>query len=257
MPTTLPASDAAEVERLLRAGEFSGYQRITLPDGRVIPGTDRSPTADLIYPADLTGQSVLDVGCYYGFFLHEAIRRGAARAVGIEADPERCRIAGTLARLWDGKVEVHGGRLEEVPLVEKFDVVLFLNVLHHVRDPLAVVRRLAAHCRGTLVIEFRQPHDPQCVRECFHPHTSVGPRRSLPARLWYGALTAVEARVAEWVAGRMPLVGVGAVEYHRTWFFSRAAFRNAFQAHNGLFESVEFRDSLTRGQALAFCRCRP
>ncbi|HEX6106962.1 MAG TPA: methyltransferase domain-containing protein [Gemmatimonadales bacterium] len=252
----MPGSDPAGVERLLRTGKFSGYQRITLPDGRVIPGADRLPAADLIYGADLAGKSVLDVGCYYGFFLHEAIRRGAARAVGIEADPERYRIASTLAPLWDGKVEIHEGLLEEVPLDEKFDVVLFLNVLHHVRDPLAVVRRLAALCRGTLVIEFRQPHDPQFVRECFHPHTSVGPRRSLPARLWYGALAAVEARVAEWVAGRMPLVGVGAVEYHRTWFFSRAAFRNAFQVHNGLFERVEFRDSLSRGQALAFCRCQ-
>lgn len=246
-----------DLDRFLRSTTFSGYQRIPLPDGRVIPGTDRSPAADLVYGSDLGGRTVLDVGCYYGFFLHEAIRRGASRAVGIEADPERARIASTLAPLWGGKIEIHQATLEEAPLRERFDVVLLLNVLHHVRDPVAVMRRLASLCRGTVVVEFRQLHDPQFVRECFHPGASAGAARSLPARLLARSLQPVETRLMQWLAGRLPLVGVGPVEYHRSFFFSRAGFRNAFQVHNRLFESVEFRDSLTRGQALAFCRVRP
>jgi SAM-dependent methyltransferase len=244
-----------ELERFLRETEFSGYQRITLPDGRVIGGTDRSPVADLIFAADLQGKSVLDVGCYYGFFLHEAIRRGARRAVGIEADPERYRIASTLAGLWEGKIEVHQGLLEEVRLDEQFDVVLMLNVLHHVRDPVPVMRRLAALCRGTVIVEFRQLHDPQFVRDCLQPGRSVEPRLPRRARLANGALVAFHARLLEWLTRSMPLVGVGGVEYHRSFYFSRAGFRNMFQVHNRLFERVEFRKSLTRGQALALCRC--
>src|SRR4051812_5301551 len=66
--------------------ELSGYQRLVLPGGQVVPGVDRSDVADRVFPADLTGRSVLDVGCYYGYFLHEAARRGARRAVGVEPD---------------------------------------------------------------------------------------------------------------------------------------------------------------------------
>ncbi len=245
------------VDRLLAETKFSGYQRITLPSGRVIPGTDRSPTARLVYPADLTGKSVLDVGCYYGFFLHEAIRRGARRAAGIEADPERFRIASTLATLWNGKVDVFEGLLEDVELTEKFDVVLFLNVLHHVKDPVPVMKRLAGLCRGTLIVEFRQPHDSQFVQECFHEEKlAPGAGSSLVRRMSRRVRTAVETRLMERLTRRLPVVGVGSVEYHRSYFFSQAGFRNMFQVHNALFRSVEFRPSLTRGQALAICDCR-
>lgn len=250
-------SGSAAIDAFVDGTTFSGYQRITLPNGRVIPGIDRSPTASLVFRDDLSGKSVLDVGCFYGFFLHEAMRRGAGRAVGIEADPERFRIASRLAAEWNGGIEIREGLLEDAELDEKFDLVLFLNVLHHVRDPLAAMRKLASLCRGTVVVEFRQPHDPQFVQECFHgPLEPDGPKPSFLRRLARRAALAIEAPIVELVASRLPIVGVGAVDYHRSYFFSRAAFRNAFLVHERLFESIEFRPSRTRGQTLAFCRCR-
>jgi SAM-dependent methyltransferase len=249
-------SRTLDIDRFIDQAEISGYQRITLPGGRVIPGADRSPAADLVYPADLTGKAVLDVGCFYGFFLHDAIRRGARRAVGIEADPDRFRIASTLAPLWDGKVEVYEGLLEDVTLNEEFDVVLFLNVMHHVKDPVAVMRKLASLCRGTLIVEFRQPHDPQFVQEGLHgPIAPTKGRAPLARRLARRARAAIEAPIMELVTKRLPIIGVGSVEYHRSYFFSQAGFRNMFLTHNRLFRDVEFRRSLTRGQALAFCDC--
>jgi 2-polyprenyl-3-methyl-5-hydroxy-6-metoxy-1,4-benzoquinol methylase len=250
------ADETLDIDRFIRETKFSGYQQITLPTGRIIPGTDRSPAADLVYRGDLTGKSVLDVGCYYGFFLHEALHRGARRAVGIEADPERFQIASTLATLWDGKIDIHQGLLEDVSLHEQFDVVLFLNVIHHVKDPVAVMKRLASLCRGTLIVEFRQPHDSQFVHECLHPRRSFQARHSLVGRVSHRARMKIETRVMEWVLRQLPIVGVGGVQYHRSYFFSRAAFRNMFQVHNQIFKSVEFRPSLTRGQCLAFCDCR-
>lgn len=252
-----PAADGtADVDRLLQQTDISGYQRITLPDGRVIPGADRSPTANLVFPSDLTGKTVLDVGCYHGFFLHEAVNRGARRAVGIEADPGRYRVASTLAPLWGGKVEVQQGLLEEMTLNERFDIVLFLNVMHHVEDPVAVMRKLASLCRGTLVVEFRQPHDPQFVQESLHrPSAPVQGRLPLGRRLAHRARMAIEAPLMELITRRLPIIGVGSVEYHRSYFFSQSAFRNAFLVHNRLFRRVEFRPSHTRGRALAFCDC--
>ncbi len=252
-------TEPRDIDRFLSETEFAGYQRITLPDGRVIPGADRSPVADLVYPADLTGKSVLDVGCNYGFFLHDAIRRGAQRAVGIEADPERFRIASTLAMLWDGKIEVYEGLLEDLELNEQFDVVLLLNVLHHVKDPLPVVRKLAGLCRGTLIVEFRQPHDAEFVRECFHKPVASpqSGRRSIIQRATRRVQDAIETRLVQRLTKRLPIIGVGSVEYHRSYFFSQLGFKNMFQVHNGLFRGVEFRSSLTRGQTLAICDCRP
>lgn len=247
---------APELDRFVSETEFAGYQRITLPDGRVIPGTDRSPTANLVFPADLTGKSVLDVGCNYGFFLQEAIRRGARRAVGIEANPDSFRVASTLATLWKGKIEIHRGLLEEVELNEKFDLVIFLNVIHHVTDPVPVVKKLASLCRGTLILEFRQPHDSQFVQECFHKEkVPTAGRRSLVRRIAQRIRIATETRLMELATKRLPIIGVGSVEYHRSYFFSQAGFTNMFQVHNRLFKRVEFRSSLTRGQALALCDC--
>jgi 2-polyprenyl-3-methyl-5-hydroxy-6-metoxy-1,4-benzoquinol methylase len=249
-------SETFDVERFITETDFSGYQQITLPDGRIIPGTDRSPVANLVYPRDLTGKSILDVGCYYGFFLHDAIRRGATRAVGIESDPERSRIASTLGRLWHGKIDVHEGLLEDLELAEKFDVVLFLNVLHHVKDPVPVIRKLAGLCRGTLIVEFRQPHDAQFVIECFHGERGVNVgRQSLLRRSGHRMRMAIETRLVERVTRHLPVIGVGSVEYHRSYFFSQLGFRNMFQVHNQIFKSVEFRPSLRKGQALAFCDC--
>lgn len=48
----------------VRDAHFTGYQKITLPLGDVIPGEDRGPLADKIFPADFAEKTFLDVGCY-------------------------------------------------------------------------------------------------------------------------------------------------------------------------------------------------
>ena len=52
-------------------------------------------------PADLTGKTVLDIGCNAGFYSVEMARRGAARVVGIDSDDrylEQARLASAQAR---------------------------------------------------------------------------------------------------------------------------------------------------------------
>src|SRR5690242_8806459 len=47
-------------------------------------------------PQDLSGKSVLDVGCNAGFFSLELKRRGAARVLGVDFDPrylQQARLA--------------------------------------------------------------------------------------------------------------------------------------------------------------------
>ena len=250
--------DKTEIEEFVRNTDFAGYQKITLPSGDVIPGRDRTPLADKIFPEDFEGKTYLDVGCYYGFFLHDAIRRGASRVVGIEADSERFGIAEKLASLWGGKIEVLEGLVEEIDSPEQYDVVTFLNVLHHVTDPMQVMKKVAGLCKGTLIVEFRQPIDNQFLIECFHsPGKTSAKPRSLIRQVIKGSRLAVERFFMARIMKRIPMIGVASVEYHRSYFYSPKAFANEFHVHGKLFRNVEFRRSLTTGQMLAFCDCRP
>jgi SAM-dependent methyltransferase len=142
----------AQVEQLLAEEDFQ-YQRIELPYGLATPGRDRMSTARQIFPADLRGKSVLDIGSYLGFFCFEALRRGADRVVGLEADAESVRKARRLAECLDLKPEFRHGDIEHASIDGQFDYVLCLNVLHHFRDPILVLEKLARATREKLILE--------------------------------------------------------------------------------------------------------
>lgn len=130
------------------------YQRIELPWGLATEGEDRRETADRILPVRMDGMSLLDVGCFLGFFEHEALKRGAARAVGIDIDPDRLRQARGLADCLGLPIEFHRKDLEHDALPGEFDVVICLNVLHHVYNPIAALDRLLAATKERLILEI-------------------------------------------------------------------------------------------------------
>ena len=142
----------AEIERLLAVENFK-YQDIALPHGLSTGGEDRSATARAIFPDDLSGKSVLDLGCSFGYFCFEAARRGARRVLGVDVDPDTIRKARLLADCLDAKVEFRLLNVEHERLVEDFDYILCLNLLHHLRNPLALLDELIAHAQERLVLE--------------------------------------------------------------------------------------------------------
>ena len=89
-------------------------------------------------PADLSGMSVLDIGCNAGFYSLEMKRRGAARVLGIDSDErylEQARLAARVRGLED--IEFRFLSVYDVgQLAEKFDLVIFMGVLYHLRHPL-------------------------------------------------------------------------------------------------------------------------
>jgi tRNA (mo5U34)-methyltransferase len=105
-------------------------------------------------PADLTGKSVLDIGCNAGFYSIEMKKRGAARVVGIDSDDVYLNQARFAAEV-SGQRDIEFRKLDvyEVgQLGEKFDVVLFMGVLYHLRHPLLALDRLRQHVVGDLLI---------------------------------------------------------------------------------------------------------
>jgi len=100
---------------------------------------------DLV-PAGLHGCSVLDIGCNAGFYSLEMKRRGAERVVGIDYDERylaQARFASEVSHL---DVEYRRMSVYDVgDLHEKFDIVLFLGVLYHLRYPLLALDLIREH----------------------------------------------------------------------------------------------------------------
>ncbi len=88
-------------------------------------------------PADLTGKSVLDIGCNGGFYAMEMKKRGAARVLGIDFDEDYLAQARFAAAVEGLDIEFAKLSVYDVgALGERFDVVIFMGVLYHLRHPL-------------------------------------------------------------------------------------------------------------------------
>lgn len=235
-----------EVEAFLRDTRFSGYQRFPLPHGLEVPGVDRRVRADQVFSMDVTGKSVLDVGTAYGYFPYEAVSRGASRAVGLELNPQTHEVAKRISDLHGGRWEVRNGRVEELPADETFDVVLFLNVLHHVTDPVEAVRRCLAVCRETMVIEFCRPDDAEYLVHLIDPRWPASRYAWWAARLW--------SRLIRIPLRSIPAMAVGDWEYHRTFYFTPKAFDNLFRLHLKFFDRITFAPTVT-GQRRVVAHC--
>ena len=88
-------------------------------------------------PDDLTGRTVLDVGCNGGFYSIEMKRRGAAHVIGIDSDPRYLAQARFAAEVAGLDIDFRQMSVYELPsLGQMFDIVLFMGVLYHLRHPL-------------------------------------------------------------------------------------------------------------------------
>jgi tRNA (mo5U34)-methyltransferase len=150
---------AAEIRRRIDAlgpwfhnMELAGVQ--TAPDHFLgnYPLIKWQKFADAI-PADLSGKSVLDIGCNAGFYSIEMKRRGADRVLGIDFDPAYLTQARFAAEIADCDIEFRELSVYDVgALGETFDIVLFMGVLYHLRHPLLALDLIREHVARDLMI---------------------------------------------------------------------------------------------------------
>jgi tRNA (mo5U34)-methyltransferase len=109
-------------------------------------------------PEDLRGRTVLDIGCNGGFYSIEMKRRGADRVVGIDHDPDYLAQARFAAEVCGVEIELRELSVYDVgALGERFDIVLFLGVLYHLRHPLLALDLIHEHvARDLLVFQSMQ-----------------------------------------------------------------------------------------------------
>jgi len=217
-----------EVEALLKEHDFR-YHRVPLPHGLATPGRDRTDTADLVFRDSLEGKSVLDVGCALGFFCFDAEKRGARRVMGAELKDDRFEHANLLKGVLESEVEFVKRNLLETEPEETFDVVLALNLIHHLPEPITALRRLSALANERLVLEFPTFADPKF-------------RKQAGIRFWR-------------LYDRRPLIGVSTKKIDQTFVFTRGAIRRILRDHCGI-RDVTFAKSPMEGRTIAFCETK-
>jgi tRNA (mo5U34)-methyltransferase len=158
--------DAERLEALRsRVNSLPWHHQIDFGNGILSPGHGKLDVlrrqADVYFKDGVANLSVLDVGCWDGYNSFEAKRRGAARVLATDhfAWSDQCwgdRASFELAREHLApEVEVLDADLPELTResIGDFDVVLFLGIFYHLRNPFAALEQINELCSGSLVIE--------------------------------------------------------------------------------------------------------
>jgi tRNA (mo5U34)-methyltransferase len=131
-----------------------GYQ--TAPDHPLgdFPAFKWRQFADSI-PADLRGARALDIGCNAGYHSFQLARRGA-EVLAIDSD-DHYLCQGRWAARWldpERRVEFRSMAIYDlVDVVERFDLVLFLGVLYHLRYPQLALDLVARSVKRRMVFQ--------------------------------------------------------------------------------------------------------
>ena len=151
-----------------REYEASGWwHSFELPDGTIIEGRCnlvglKQRLANFPIPEDLSGKRVLDIGAWDGWYSFELAKRGAeVLAIDCWENPrffEMRRMLGLEERVDYRVLDVY----ELSPdVVGRFDVVMFLGVLYHLKHPLLALERICAVTREMACVDsfvLREPH---------------------------------------------------------------------------------------------------
>src|SRR5207237_10079165 len=106
-------------------------------------------TVKVCLPEDLSGKSVLDVGCNAGFYAIEMKRRGAARVLGVDSQRSLIRQAMFVRDVLGLDIEYRRLSVYDLEPIEmgQFDVTLALGLIYHCQHLVLALEKLFAVTR--------------------------------------------------------------------------------------------------------------
>jgi tRNA (mo5U34)-methyltransferase len=235
--------DATEVQ--IQADSIAWFHSIDLGNGVTTKGlSDQQATVRKDQLPDFAGRSVLDIGAWDGYYSFLAERNGASRVIALdhyawgldfgarEQYWNECRANGTLpdhARdttdFW--RPELPGQRgfdfarrtlashvepvvadfaITDLDAVGAFDVVLYLGVLYHMKEPLTCLERVRAVTREVAVIETVAINVPGAPRQSLLKFHSGGDLNRDFGNWYVPNIEALEALVLAAGFSRMAIV---------------------------------------------------
>jgi 2-polyprenyl-3-methyl-5-hydroxy-6-metoxy-1,4-benzoquinol methylase len=159
------------VEIIREINEKGGdYHQLDLGDGLVLKG-HWDMGKHLRYfdlPQDLTGKTVLDIGCNTGFFSFECEKRGAARVVALDVREIPAFFAAR--KILDSKVEFIQKNIYDIApgSMGSFDFVLCGSLLLHLTDMFQALRIIGGLTREVAVISTEICLDERVRNEPFN-----------------------------------------------------------------------------------------
>jgi tRNA (mo5U34)-methyltransferase len=165
--------DREAAERHAARTDFIWFQSFELTEGVYSPGPQSVDF--LLYhlelPESLKGLSVLDIGTSNGAVAFELERRGAKRVVGVDIVDEKHFGFSATRDLLGSRAQFIQSSIYELPHRlhgERFDIVMFLGVLYHLRHPLLALDKLRSLTRGVAFIET-------AICDAEYPHAADQP----------------------------------------------------------------------------------
>ena len=116
-------------------GPFMNYHSI--PELEISGGRDNEKRIKELHldEIDFKGKTVLDIGCSEGFFCRYAMDRGAKRVLGLDLPGVVKPTEELTYFLGYNNIDYQGLDLKTESIQERFDIVLFLSMVHHVGLP--------------------------------------------------------------------------------------------------------------------------
>jgi tRNA (mo5U34)-methyltransferase len=151
--------DLSQRAREAIARQEKWHHRIEVAPGVWTPGLQDTQTVltQIDMPERLDGMRVLDIGARDGFFTFEAERRGAREVVALDNEPPDRTGFSIAAELLDSKATYVTENVYSLAPERygRFDLVLFLGVIYHLRHPLLALDRIHDVCErdATLLVE--------------------------------------------------------------------------------------------------------
>lgn len=148
-----PAGYGPAWQKLLN--ETGWWHSFELPDGSVREGVNsleslRNRVSQFPIPQDLSGKRVLDIGAWDGWFSFEMERRGA-QVVAIDVfDNPRFR---EMHKIYNSRVDYRQMDVYQIEALGRFDIVLFLGVLYHLKHPLLALEKVCAVTRDLAAVD--------------------------------------------------------------------------------------------------------
>jgi len=226
-----------QIEKIISEHKFE-YQKIALPYDLSTPGSERDTDLDTILGGIIENKSVLDIGSAYGYFCFEAEKRGASYVCGTELKEHRFKGAKLLKDIKGSSVDFLNFDILEKPINKQFDIVLLLNVIHHLEYPIYFLKLLSEICTEKLVIEFPTTND-EIYNRKYDNSFKVKINRFLNRNFGFKWEFKNDNDISS-----LPLIGVSLMkEKGQTFVFNESALERILIQNSKLFKRVEFFDS--------------